>query len=505
MEREKSAENKPANGRTGLVFPHQLFENSPLPDRCETLYLIEEHLFFNQYPFHKQKIAFHRASMKAYEAWLHQNGYQTVYVEAMQAQADIRKLIAKLHGRGVSHIEYIDPVDQWLEQRIQESADRAEISLRKHESPLFYNTESEIREYFAGKKRMYQTSFYKDQRLKRNILMDKDGKPSGGSWTYDALNRLKYPKSRKPPEVSAPPCNDFYQEAASYTESYFGDNYGSLSSSFRYPCTFEESKTWLQNFLQERFREFGPYEDAIVADEVFLHHSVLSPLLNTGLLHPEYVITQALAHAEEHSIPVESLEGFIRQVIGWREFIRAVYLLKGTGERTRNFWGFRRKIPNSFWTGKTGIEPLDLTIGKVQSYGYAHHIERLMVIGSFMLLCEFDPDEVYRWFMEMFVDSYDWVMVPNVYGMSQFADGGLMATKPYISGSNYLMKMSNFRKGEWQKTWDGLFWRFLHVHRDVFQANPRLKMLVTTFDRMSREKRDAHLKNAEAYLQSLDQ
>lgn len=501
---ESGDRNRMTMNATGIIFPHQLFEDSPLFSGSDSLLLVEEYLFFNQYVFHKQKIAFQRAAMKAYEAYLLEKGFQVTYIEAVEEQSDIRKLIPQLAGQGVDHISYIDPADQWLGERIRQSADEAGISTQKHENPLFLNKESELLDYFGSKKRMFQTDFYKDQRLKREILLDEDGKPVGGSWTYDTRNRLKYPKSKVPPTIPVPPLNDFYREARSYTERHFGDYYGTIHPDFRYPTTFRESREWLQAFLSGRFEEFGPYEDAIVSDEVFLHHSVLSPLLNTGLLRPDEVVEQALSHARQYDIPIESLEGFIRQVVGWREFIRAVYVLKGTEERTKNFWGFHRKIPAAFWKGETGMEPLDISIRKVMKYGYAHHIERLMVIGNFMLLCEFDPDEVYRWFMEMFVDSYDWVMVPNVYGMSQFADGGLLATKPYISGSNYLLKMSDYKKGDWQKTWDGLFWRFLHVHRDFFQSNPRLKMLVTTFDKMPQEKRDAHLHNAEQYLAALE-
>ncbi|MGY8953273.1 MAG: FAD-binding domain-containing protein, partial [Flavobacteriales bacterium] len=178
------------------------------------------------------------------------------------------------------------------------------------------------------------------------------------------------------------------------------------------------------------------------------------------------------------------------------------YESRGSEERTLNFWKFKKKIPASFYDGTTGIPPIDQTIKKVLRTGYCHHIERLMVLGNFMMLCEFDPDEVYRWFMELFIDAYDWVMVTNIYGMSQFADGGLMATKPYISGSNYLMKMSNYKKGEWQDVWDGLFWRFMHTHRDFFLSNPRLRMLIRMFDKMSIEKREKHIINAEAYLQT---
>ena len=192
----------------------------------------------------------------------------------------------------------------------------------------------------------------------------------------------------------------------------------------------------------------------------------------------------------------------MRQILGWREFIRAVYMREGSRQRTTNYWRFSRKIPPSMWDGTTGIGPVDTVIRKALRTGYCHHIERLMVLGNFMVLCEFDPDEVYRWFMEMFVDAYDWVMVPNVYGMTQYADGGLMTTKPYISGSNYLLKMSDFEKGEWQTVWDGLFWRFMHTQRDFFLQNPRLGMLIKTFDKMDMAKRQAHLDAAEGFLRS---
>ena len=245
------------------------------------------------------------------------------------------------------------------------------------------------------------------------------------------------------------------------------------------------------------------YEDAIVKGENILNHSVLTPMMNTGLLTPQFVLDEALKFGKENGVPLNSLEGFIRQIMGWREFIRGVYEAVGSKERTTNFWGFERKIPASFYDGTTGIPPVDDTIKMLLKTGYNHHIERLMVLGNFMVLCEFHPDEVYRWFMEMYIDSYDWVMVTNVYGMSQFADGGLMATKPYISGSNYLMKMSDYKKGDWQKTWDGLFWRFMHVHRDFFLKNPRLGMLVRTFDKMSDEKRNTHIENGERFLTKL--
>ena len=259
----------------------------------------------------------------------------------------------------------------------------------------------------------------------------------------------------------------------------------------------------MQQFFEYRFHEFGVYEDAIVKEEHFLNHSLLSPLINVGLLNPSDVIDKAIAYAKENDVPINSTEGFVRQILGWREFIRGVYEVKGTEERTKNFWNFDRKIPASFYDGSTGIKPVDDVIKKVLKTGYAHHIERLMILGNFMVLCEFDPDEVYLWFMELFIDSYDWVMVPNVYGMSLFADGGLMSTKPYISSSNYIMKMSNYSKGEWQDTWDGLCGNFMDKHRDFFESNPRLGMLLGNLDRMKKDTLENHFNNAEKFLNTL--
>ncbi|MEZ5024079.1 MAG: FAD-binding domain-containing protein [Chitinophagales bacterium] len=227
--------------------------------------------------------------------------------------------------------------------------------------------------------------------------------------------------------------------------------------------------------------------------------------MNVGLLLPIDVLDQALDYAKSNAIAINSTEGFVRQIIGWREFIRGMYECKGNYSRTQNYWGFDRKIPSSFYDGTTGIAPIDATIKKVLATGYCHHIERLMILGNFMLLCEFDPDDVYQWFMELFIDAYDWVMVPNIYGMSQFADGGLFATKPYISGSNYLNKMSDYPKGEWQAVWDGLFWRFMHEHESFFKKNPRTAMLLSTYDKMPEEKKNTHLKNAEQFLKKLDE
>lgn len=488
-----------------IVFPHQLFEYSPLPKNKYPFYLVEEFLFFKQYAFHKQKLAYHRATMKFYEHYLKSSGHEVIYIESGSALSDIRALIGHLEKQEMSTIHYIDPVDDWLKKRIQNACSKHSISCKEHKTASFLNKRDELHSFFKpGKKKFSQTSFYSWQRKKHQILLEENHKPVGGKWSFDKENRKKYPKSKTPPPVEFPESDEFHEEALQYVKQNFGTNPGELSHKPIYPANFRESRKWLQQFLEKRFEGFGPYEDAIVAGELFLHHSVLTPMLNTGLITPQEVIKKSLDYAAENDIPLNSTEGFIRQIIGWREFIRGMYEAKGVTQRTANYWNFTRNIPKSFYNATTGINPVDITIEKVLQTGYCHHIERLMVLGNFMVLCEFHPNQVYRWFMELFIDAYDWVMVPNVYGMSQFADGGLMATKPYISGSNYLMKMSDFPKGKWQEIWDALFWRFMHVHRDFFTQNPRLGMLIKSFDKMSAEKQGHLIDTANQYLSELD-
>ncbi|NRD24128.1 cryptochrome/photolyase family protein [Winogradskyella litoriviva] len=484
-----------------LIFPHQLFKNTPILKVDADIYLVEEFLFFNQYKFHKQKIAFHRASMKAYGNYLESQDKTVNYIEATTKLADVRQLIPNLIEDGMEKLHVIDPTDNWLQKHINSVSKSIEIEW--YENPLFINTKEELSSFFKPtKKKFFQTSFYKQQRKERDILMV-NKEPEGGKLTYDSDNRKKYPKDKTPPPIHFPDKTDYHKEAEAYVNANFSAHYGELNDFVVYPIDFKSSEEWLNQFFEQRFHEFGPYEDAIVKEAHFLNHSILSPLINVGLLNPMDVIEKAIDDAKSNDVPLNSLEGFVRQILGWREFIRGVYEVKGTEERTKNFWNFNKKIPASFYEGTTGIQPIDDVIKKVLKTGYAHHIERLMLLGNFMVLCEFHPDEVYQWFMELFIDAYDWVMVPNVYGMSLFADGGLMSTKPYISSSNYIMKMSNYAKGDWQDTWDGLFWTFMDKHRDFFAGNPRLGMLLGNLDKMKKETLENHFNNAEQFLEQL--
>ncbi len=491
-----------------LIFPHQLFKQHPAVLRERKIFITEEWLFFHQYKFIKQKLVLHRASMQFYKSYLEAE-HEVEYIEATDERCDIRKLIEFLSKEGVTEVHYAEVSDDWLEKRIATSAAAFGISTIKYPGPDFLNQLNDTEEYFNEKQRYFLTDFYKWQRRKRGILLTANGQPEGGKWSFDHDNRKKIPAGVSIPGIDFPEKNEFVIEAKEYVEKNFAGNYGSTGSVTKngdafFPVTFADAENWLEKFVSERLSLFGVYEDAMVGNEHFLFHGVLTPMLNVGLLTPQQIIDAALAASSKHAIPLNSLEGFIRQVMGWREYIHIVYLREGSKQRTKNHWGFTRKMPKSFWNATTGIVPLDKVISKVLSVGYCHHIERLMVLGNFMLLCEFNPDEVYKWFMEMFADAYDWVMVPNTYGMTQFSDGGIMMTKPYISGSNYIMKMSDYKKGDWQLTWDGLFWRFMHVHRDVLGTNQRLAILLKTFDKMPSQKQQLLINAAEDFLHGLD-
>lgn len=481
-----------------IIFPHQLFKDIDYLDKSQPVFLVEEFLFFKQYLFHKQKIAFHRATMKFYENELKKSGFEVEYIESSSKFSDIRNLITNLEKENFKTIRTTDVCDNWLEKRLRKTKLEIEIL----DSPLFINTKADLKDYFDDKKFYHQTDFYKQQRITRNILM-KAGKPLGGKWTYDTENRKKYPKNKQTPAIHFPENNHYYEEAKKYTGKHFAENYGTLNNEQLYPVTFKEAEKWLEQFLELRFHDFGVYEDSIVEKEHFLHHSVLSPLMNVGLLTPEDVLEKAISFAKDNDIPVNSLEGFVRQILGWREFVRGIYLYQGTYQRNKNYWNNNKKLPDSFYTAKTGIRPIDSSLQKILKTGYAHHIERLMIFANFMNLCQINPDEMYQWFMEMFIDSYDWVMVPNVYGMSSFSDGGKMSTKPYISGSNYLKKMSDYPDGVWTEKWDALFWNFINDYQDFFAKNPRLGMMLRTWEKMTEDKRKQHLKTAKEFIANL--
>jgi deoxyribodipyrimidine photolyase-related protein len=490
-----------------LVYPHQLFRNHPAMAEGRPVWLIEDPLFFGNDPhwpaaMHQQKLMLHRASMQAYAAELKASGQVVKTIEVPAgAEMDSADLLESKLPKSITEIHVADPADCLIMKRLKRFSGSRGIKLVIHPSPNFLSPPAFIETHVASKKKPFMAAFYEAQRKLTGILLEKDGTATGGKWSFDTENRAKLPKGHLPPREPVCKANDFTREAATYVTQRFPERPGSVGN-FRWPVTRQDAEAWLDRFVEERLENFGLYEDAVSINHETLYHAAITPALNIGLLDPQDVIDRVMARAG--TVPMNSLEGFIRQVIGWREFMHGIYHHRGTDIRNRNFWGFETRLPQSFYDGTTGIPPVDRVIRQLLRDGWCHHIERLMVLGNFMLLCRIHPDDVYRWFMEMFVDSYDWVMVPNVYGMSQFADGGTFTTKPYISGSNYILKMSDEPKGDWCRIWDGLFWTFIADNTPFFLKNPRLSMMARTWEKMSAGKQESHRTAAGEFLAALN-
>lgn len=491
-----------------LIYPHQLFGKHSAVAAGRDIYLIEDPLLFGNDPhwptaMHRQKLLLHRASMKAHAAELAAAGHGVHYTEAPDGSTtDSAALLAQILPESVSTLHLADPADEVLMRRVTRFAAARGCRLVVHPSPNFLSPPAFLEDHLATRKKPFMAKFYEIQRKRMNLLLEADGSALGGKWSFDTENRAKLPKNHVPPREPLARQNEFTREAAAYVTRRFPDNPGTTQH-FRWPVTRGDAEAWLEQFLDERLADFGLYEDAISTRHVTLYHSAITPALNIGLLDPQHVVDRVITKAAAVGIPLNSLEGFIRQVIGWREFMHGLYRHRGPQIRSGNFWNCERPLPASFYDATTGIPPVDRVIRQLLDDGYCHHIERLMVLGNFMLLCRIRPDDVYRWFMELFVDSYDWVMVPNVYGMSQFADGGTFTTKPYISGSNYILKMSDEPKGPWCAVWDGLFWSFIGDHNAFFLKNPRLAMMARNWEKQSPEKQAAHRHAADGFLAGL--
>lgn len=518
-----------------LVMPHQLFveQLDPAePSDADAVVLVEPDLFFRQYAFHTHKLVLHRASMTKFRDRLDGAGLRTAYV-ASRADRGTDALLTEALGElfdGVAEddrvVSVFDVVDDWLDRDLRRIVGKAHAQLEVLETPGFLTTDADVRAQLApqrgSKPRM--ATFYAWQRRRLDVLVEGEGDdatPVGGRWSFDEDNRRPYPKEG----LDVPPVprlrrDDRVRDAIAWVAQEFADNPGDPEE-FRWPTDHGQATRWLDRFVSERLADFGPWEDAIAADERWLFHSAITPALNTGLLDPRDVLAAALAAGEgggDGEIPLASLEGFVRQVIGWREYMRGVYVTRGRALRTGNRLRLTRDLDPGWWDGTTGLLPVDTVIRRVLDNGYAHHIERLMVLGNAMLLLRTDPDEVYAWFMAMFVDAYDWVMVPNVYAMSQFAATEAVTTKPYVSGSNYVVKMSDFAKGDrddhpgvtdptggdgppdWATAWDALYWQFVDDHRDGFAANQRTAMTVRTLEKMRPERRRELAEVAKAWL-----
>ncbi len=493
-----------------VLYPNQLYPVDLLPKDVDRIVLVEEPLMFGkdlQYPMyiHKQKIAFHRSTMRRYmDEVLWPAGYEVEYVEyhRMQQTGDVVNALSH-----AENVVFFDLNDDILTRRLEASlqALQPKPAVHKLESPNFYLSREEVTDFFAGKKQISFTSFYRWQRERFNVLINPDTyKPIGGKLSLDTAAHKRLPKNHAAPSFQVYGNNKYVDEAKEYVQKHFSQHPGSVED-FPWPTSHQESQAWLQDFVTNRLKDFGRYEDAIDGNAPWLYHSAITPMLNTGLLDPRDVVAQAVAAYEQvkdgkDKIPLQSIEKFVRQVLGWREYVRGMYVVRQVQLRTTNVFGHSRKLTNDWYSGKTGLPPVDDVIKKTLARGYAHHTERLMVVGNIMLLCDFDPNEVYRWFMEMYIDSYDWVIVPNVYGMSQFADNGSLVAKPQVSDSSYILKSSYYEKDDWCDVWDGLYWRFINKNRDRFKSNPRMSVAIRQYDRLSEERKRILSYRAEDFL-----
>ena len=369
---------------------------------------------------------------------------------------------------------------------------------------MFLFTREEFEKFHKGKQNFRMASFYKYGRTKFNVLLEKETDPLGGKWSFDEENRKKIPKGLDLPSLPEFKLSKYHNEVSTLIEKHFMDHPGKLGNIW-FPVTRKQAMKSLKVFLDKRIENFGIYEDAMVPNKNFLFHSTISPLLNIGLLTPEEVLELTIDAFKKKALPLNSVEGFVRQILGWREFIRGIYQQKSDYQVKKNFWKHKRRLTQHWYDGTTGIDPLDDCIRRTSMDGYHHHIPRLMIISNIMNMSEIHPDDINKWFMEMYIDSSDWVMIPNVYGMATYSDGGLMSTKPYTCGSNYILKMSNYSKGEWCDIVDGLYWRFTDKHRSFYEKNARMSFLTRTLDRMNPERKSLIFNKANKFIKNTTQ
>ena len=482
-----------------LILGNQLFPHKHLRKyKDSTIFMCESFDLCTFQKHHKLKLILFLSSMRSYADELKKNKFKVNYIDLkkdfkISYEKKLENFIKKNKFEELTSFEI---EDKFFEKKISTLCKKNKIKLTFIQSPMFLNSRDEFKNYLSKTKKPFMANFYKIARAKTDILME-NNKPKGGKWSFDEDNRKKLPKDIKIPEMITAKETKHTKVLKQEINKIFKNHPGQVDN-FWLPTTYDDAVKWLDYFIIKKFNLFGDYEDAVDTNNNFLFHSVLSPMINLGLLTPELIIERV--RKVENKIKINSYEGYIRQIIGWREFIRGIYQNYDQQLEENNFFQHKNSLTKKWYDGTTGLDPLDHSIKNAQKYGYTHHIERLMVLCNIMNLCEIKPNEVYNWFMEMFVDSSDWVMSPNVYGMGLFSDGGIFSTKPYICGSSYFMKMMNFKRGDWNDIMDGLYWRFINKNRKFFQSNPRLNMMVNIYDKMNTERKNHIIKKANQFI-----
>ncbi len=487
-----------------VILGNQLFPLKHLNNfkNDHIIFMAEDHQLCTYEKHHKLKILLFLSSMRSYADNLKKNKFKIEYsnINTSEFKKDYLEKIQKtIKSKKISEISSFEIEDKFFEKKIEDFTKKNKIKWNKIRSPMFLNSREEFNNYLSKNKRPFMATFYKSSRLKHNILLKKDKNPEGNKWSFDEDNRKKLPKDIEIPKFPKILETKHTKNLKPIVEKLFRNHPGSTKN-FWFATEYKDVVKIFNFFLKEKSNLFGDYEDAVDQRDNILFHSALSPYINLGLITPSFIISRTLEFNKKNKIRINSLEGYIRQVIGWREFMRGIYQNYSNEMENRNFFKQNRKMKESWYEGNTGLPPLDYAIKNASTYGWSHHIERLMILSNIMNLCEIKPNIVYKWFMEMFVDSSDWVMVPNVYGMGLFSDGGIFATKPYICGSSYFMKMMDFKKGNWCNIMDGLYWRFIKRNRTFFLKNPRLSMMVRIFDKMKTERKKLILYEAEKFI-----
>ncbi|HCR28463.1 MAG TPA: cryptochrome/photolyase family protein [Opitutae bacterium] len=452
---------------------------------------------------HKQRIALFLSAMRHFRKELESRGIRVFYTELEKNQdpKGLDELLEHfLKSKNVTGSVLMTEPGEWrLKKAFKDLATNITTPLKMLEDSSFLCSRDDFENWAEGRKQLRMEYFYREMRKRTGILMDGEC-PAGGEWNYDSSNRASFGK--RGPETVPPPVrfrsDSITREVIELVEHRFADHPGRLDT-FAWPVASQDAKCALEDFLKKGLADFGKYQDAMWTGEPFLNHSLLSPSLNLKLLSPREVIEAVEKEYREGRAPIESVEGFIRQVIGWREYVRGVYWRYMPDYADRNAMGASEALPDFYWTGQTSLNCLRQALDQTLEYGYAHHIQRLMVTGLFALLWGVDPKEVHRWYLSIYVDAVEWVELPNTLGMSQYADGGVMASKPYVSTGKYINRMSNYckgcrfrpdvRTGEDACPITVLYWDYLDRHEKALAGNQRMGLQLRNLKRMGAEER----------------
>lgn len=488
-----------------LVLGDQLNHDSPAFDgfdnNDDAVWMAEVQEETNYVWCHKQRIALFLSAMRYFRNELERKGREVCYHQLQrQAKDDHGTSFAEVLSRNVKDLQpekliVVQPGDHRVQQQLKKTADKSGLELEIRKDTHFYCDLEDFKDYAANHKGLLQEYFYREQRRKHDVLMQHNGEPEGGQWNFDHDNRDAFgndgPPKIPPPKTSRTDAT--VQEVLELVEHRFSDHPGQLKQ-FDLPLTRRQALSFLDNFISHILPQFGRWEDAMWADEPFLFHSRLSAPLNLKLLDPRECVDAAVDAYRSGNAPLNSVEGFVRQILGWREYIRGIYWLKMPDYQDRNYFDHQRSLPSFFWDGQTDMNCVQQSMQHVLNHGYSHHIHRLMVLGNFAQLWGVHPYEFHEWHMAMYLDAVDWVSLPNALGMSQYADGGIVGTKPYCSSGNYINKMSNFCSGckfDHRRRTGGdacpfttLYWEFMDRHHDLLKDNSRMKFAVKNLEKL---------------------